>query len=249
MKVKFSRCNSSNLTNVPIVDGQLIFIKDKGECYLDVGVNRVKIEDTILKEKVSIIESSIDTIESSLEDYVARISKNETDISQLKHDLANVEAMHGFEEYEGIVTNGTTSDFFESLKTLKLNPGTILLGATQLTDVEDVASGMKNEEMKVEIYPNDVFHATMTSTDIAPYEWTIQYWKGNEKWRVFGTAASASSFDNTETNLEATTVQQAVVELDTKVGDISALLDKINGNTTTDTTVEEDSSVKEGGTE
>ena len=28
MKVKFSRCTSSNLANVPQVDGQLIYIKD-----------------------------------------------------------------------------------------------------------------------------------------------------------------------------------------------------------------------------
>lgn len=219
MKVKFSRCLSSSLADVPVVDGQLLFVKDLGECYLDVGTARIKIEDKELLEKVNTIETTIESFKTEIDDEIAR----------LDYAIANIEAMHGFDEYEGIVTNGTTADFFESIKALNLNPGTMLLGATQLTDIEDVAPGMKNEEMKVEVYPDGVFHATMTSTDTEPYEWTIQYWRGTEKWRVFGTAAANSSFDNTDTELEATTTQEAIVELDSKVGDISALLDKING--------------------
>lgn len=219
MKVKFSRCLSSSLADVPVVDGQLLFVKDLGECYLDVGTARIKIEDKELLEKVNTIETTIESFKTEMDDEIKRID----------HAIANIEAMHGFEEYEGIVTNGTTADFFESIKALNLNPGTMLLGATQLTDIEDVAPGMKNEEMKVEVYPDGVFHGTMTSTDVAPYHWTIQYWHGTEEWKVFGTSASNSSFDNTDTELEATTTQEAIVELDSKVGDISALLDKING--------------------
>lgn len=219
MKVKFSRCLSSSLANVPVVDGQLIFVKDLGECYLDVGTARIKIEDKELIEKVNTIETTIESFKTDVDAEIARLDKA----------IATVEAMHGFEEYEGIVTDGTTNDFFNSIKALDLNPGTMLLGATKLTDIEDVAPGMKNEEIKVEVYPNGVFHAVMTSTDVAPYEWTIQWWHGTETWRVAGTSAAASSFDNTETDLEATTTQEAIVELDTKVGDISALLDKING--------------------
>lgn len=219
MKVKFSRCLSSSLANVPVVDGQLIFVKDLGECYLDVGTARIKIEDKELLDRVNTIETTIESFKTGFDSEIAR----------LEEAIATVEAMHGFEEFEGIVTDGTTNDFFNSIKALNLNPGTMLLGATALTDIENVAPGMKNEEIKVEVYPDGVFHAVMTSTDVAPYEWTIQWWHGTETWRVAGTSAAASSFDNTETNLEATTTQEAIVELDTKVGDISALLDKING--------------------
>ena len=219
MKVKFSRCLSSSLADVPVVDGQLLFVKDLGECYLDVGTARIKIEDKELIEKVNTIETTIESFKTDVDAEIAR----------LEEAIATVEAMHGFEEYEGIVTNGTTNDFFNSIKALNLNPGTMLLGACGLTDIEDVAPGMKNEEIKVEVYPNGVFHAVMTSTDVAPYEWTIQWWHGTEKWKAFGVSASASSFDNTDTELEATTTQEAIVELDSKVGDISALLDKING--------------------
>ena len=229
MKVKFSRCQSNSLTDVPIIDGQLIFVKDNGECYLDVGSQRVRIEDKILIEKVTSLETLIDTYKESIDE---QLNTHTEEIAQLRHDIANIEAMHSFSEYEGLVTNGTTSEFFESVKALNLNPGTIILGGTRLTDIQYVAPEMVNEEMKVEIYPNNVFHATMTSTDIEPYEWIIQYWKGNEKWRPLIASASEIVIDTSGTSLEATTVQEAVVELDTKVGDISALLDKINGSGT-----------------
>lgn len=228
MKVKFSRCLSSNLTSVPVVDGQLIFVKDLGECYLDVGTARIKIEDKELIEKVNTIETTIESFKTDVDAEIAR----------LEEAIATVEAMHGFDEFEGIVTDGTTNDFFNSIKALNLNPGTMLLGATQLTDIENVAPGMNNEEMKVEVYPNGVFHATMTSTDVEPYTWSIQWWKGTEQWIVGGISASTTSFDNTETNLEATTTQEAIVELDTKIGDINNLLDKINGDTSTEEVVE-----------
>ena len=229
MKVKFSRCQSNSLTDVPIIDGQLIFVKDNGECYLDVGSQRVRIEDKVLIEKVTSLETLIDTYKESIDE---QLNTHTEEIAQIKHDIANIEAMHSFSEYEGLVTNGTTAEFFESVKALNLNPGTIILGGTRLTDIQYVAPEMLNEEMKVEIYPNNVFHATMTSTDIEPYEWIIQYWKGNEKWRPLVASASETTIDTSGTSLEATTVQEAVVELDTKVGDISALLDQINGSGT-----------------
>lgn len=47
MKVKFSRCVSNNLASVPQTDGQLIYVKDNNELYLDVGSNRVKLSDII----------------------------------------------------------------------------------------------------------------------------------------------------------------------------------------------------------
>ena len=229
MKVKFSRCQSNSLTDVPIIDGQLIFVKDNGECYLDVGSQRVRIEDKILIEKVTSLETLIDTYKESIDE---QLNTHTEEIAQIKHDIANIEAMHSFSEYEGLITNGTTAEFFESVKALNLNPGTIILGGTRLTDIQYVAPEMVNEEMKVEIYPNNVFHATMTSTDVEPYEWIIQYWKGNEKWRPLIASASETTIDTSETSLEATTVQDAIVELDTKVGDISALLDQINGSGT-----------------
>lgn len=90
--------------------------------------------------------------------------------------------MQAFENYPTLVTNGTTDEFFQSVKALNLPTGTLLLGGTMLTDISDVAPGMHNEEMKVEIYPNHIIRGIMTSTNISPYEWTIQWGQTGAKW-------------------------------------------------------------------
>jgi hypothetical protein len=104
-------------------------------------------------------------------------SKNQWD----KIGALNV-PMQSFENYPSLVTNKTTDEFFESVKALNLPTGTLLLGGTMLTDISDVAPGMGNEEMKVEIYPNNIIRGIMTSTNISPYEWTIQWGQSNAKW-------------------------------------------------------------------
>ena len=104
-------------------------------------------------------------------------SKNQWD----KIGALNV-PMQSFENYPSLVTNQTTDEFFESVKALNLPTGTLLLGGTTLTDISDVAPGMGNEEMKVEIYPNNIIRGIMTSTNVSPYEWTIQWGQSNAKW-------------------------------------------------------------------
>ena len=104
-------------------------------------------------------------------------SKNQWD----KIGALNV-PMQAFENYPSLVTNQTTDEFFQSVKALNLPTGTLLLGGTMLTDISDVAPGMGNEEMKVEIYPNNIIRGIMTSTNISPYEWTIQWGQSNAKW-------------------------------------------------------------------
>ena len=104
-------------------------------------------------------------------------SKNQWD----KIGALNV-PMQSFENYPTLVTNKTTNEFFESVEALNLPTGTLLLGGTTLTDINDVAPNMGNEEMKVEIYPNGIIRGIMTSTNVSPYEWTIQWGQSNAKW-------------------------------------------------------------------
>ena len=104
-------------------------------------------------------------------------SKNQWD----KIGALNV-PMQAFSNYPTLVTNKTTDEFFQSVKALNLPTGTLLLGGTTLTDISDVAPGMYNEEMKVEIYPNNIIRGIMSSTNISPYEWTIQWGQLNAKW-------------------------------------------------------------------
>lgn len=138
--VKFSRCNSSSLANVSQSDGQLIFVKDTQDVYLDNGNERSKITDII---------------------------------------------------------------FLETLEEL---------------------NGLQNPQTKKLYY---------VAEDNALHRFS------GEAWTPIKATAQETSFNNEETTLEATTVQEAVQEVDTKVievekqvGDISTLLDKINGTTT-----------------
>ena len=83
MKVKFSRCTSSNLANVPQVDGQLIYTKDTNEVYLDVNNNRNKISDVIMVANKSTIVTPITTklyYETSTDTlYKAKIVENDNE--------------------------------------------------------------------------------------------------------------------------------------------------------------------------
>lgn len=130
MKVRFSRCNSSGLSNVPVVDGQMVYVKDTHEMYVDAGSNRTKISDIVF--------------------------------------------LSSLEERDAIETPIVAKIYFV-LENLSLY---IYDGTTWVT--------------------------------------------------VAGNAAS-TRFDNTGTSLTATNVQDAIIELCNKIGDISTALDNING--------------------
>lgn len=139
MKVKFSRCNSNSLANVPQVDGQMTFVKDTQEVYMDVGNNRSKVTDIIFK--------------STLNDL-----QNDNNLLENKLYFVNSE--------------------------------------------------------------NKLYHYDSTSEELQEVK----------------TTAEETSFDNSETSLEAETVQGAVQEVDNKVeeinnkiGDLSSALDVLNG--------------------
>lgn len=82
MKVKFSRCNSNSLANVPQVDGQLIYVKDTSEVYMDVGNNRNKLSDVIEVADITNVQNPViskiyyDEATESLYKYVNNNWKN-----------------------------------------------------------------------------------------------------------------------------------------------------------------------------
>ena len=68
MKYQLIRCNSTTLNNVPIVDGQIIYVKDTGEHYLDVDTQRIKVTNKTLEQNVQDIINSLNTkVEQTLE--------------------------------------------------------------------------------------------------------------------------------------------------------------------------------------
>lgn len=95
--------------------------------------------------------------------------------------IENYVPMRSFDDYPSLVLDGTTDQFFQSVHDLNLPVGTLLLGNTQLTDVV-TDYNMRNEEMRVEIYPNGIIRGIMTSTNVSPYEWTIQWGTEEGVW-------------------------------------------------------------------
>lgn len=61
MKYQLTRCSSTTLNDVPIQDGQIIYVKDTGEHYLDVDTQRIKITNKTLEQNVQDIIDSLNT--------------------------------------------------------------------------------------------------------------------------------------------------------------------------------------------
>ena len=61
MKYQLTRCSSTTLKDVPIQDGQIIYVKDRGEHYLDVDTQRIKVTNKTLEQNVQDIINSLNT--------------------------------------------------------------------------------------------------------------------------------------------------------------------------------------------
>ena len=61
MKYQLTRCSSTTLKDVPIQDGQIIYVKDTGEHYLDVDTQRIKVTNKTLEQNVQDIINSLNT--------------------------------------------------------------------------------------------------------------------------------------------------------------------------------------------
>ena len=53
MGVQFGRCTSNKLDRVPIVDGQILYVKDTKEQYLDIDSSRIKITDLVFVSDIA----------------------------------------------------------------------------------------------------------------------------------------------------------------------------------------------------
>ena len=65
-EIKFRRCNKSTLETIPVADGQLIYTKDTGECYIDVNETRIRVIDKDLTDTVTSLESTVEQYKTSL---------------------------------------------------------------------------------------------------------------------------------------------------------------------------------------
>ena len=278
MNIIHSRVNKSNLDTVPVVDGQIIYVKDTHELFFDIGSTRTKASDIIFVETLEerntlsiklqnkiycVLETNrlyryngtdwldLSGVEKTYVDNQdtatlnnAKTYTDNQDTATLNNAktytdnaIANYVPLRGFPE--SIKVDGTTQEFFESIKALNLPVGSMLLGLVKLTDLPD--ENLKQVEVQVEIYKNNVLYCTMRSADTPPYVWTCNSFK-YLGWQPFGAAsAETTAFDSTGTDLVATNVDEAIKALYTKiteltgqVGNISVALDEINGEIITE---------------
>ena len=61
MKYQLTRCSSTTLKDVPIQDGQIIYVKDTGEHYLDVDTQRIKVTNKTLEQNIQDIVEQLNT--------------------------------------------------------------------------------------------------------------------------------------------------------------------------------------------
>ena len=177
MKVKFSRCNSSDLASLPLVDGQLTYVKDTGDNYLDVGTTRNKITDIVFLDNDEALEQIENPLSSKF--YYVKSSKklmyyNGTDYDTLNEVDVSAEDVH-FTSTAGI-TATNVQDAFEQLET-KVNSNTTNITSAQ-TDIQENANNISTIQQQVSsiITKNDTQDETLgqLQTNIASIQEEIQ---------------------------------------------------------------------------
>ena len=148
MKVKFSRCNSSDLASLPLVDGQLTYVKDTGENYLDVGATRNKISDMVFLDNDEALEQIENPLSSKF--YYVKSSKklmyyNGTDYDTLNEVDVSAEDVH-FTSTEGI-TATNVQDAFEQIET-KVNSNTTNITSAQ-SSIQENADNISTIQQQV----------------------------------------------------------------------------------------------------
>lgn len=177
MKVKFSRCNSNELASLPTVDGQLTYVKDTGENYLDVGPTRNKITDIVFLDNDEALEQIENPLSSKF--YYVKSSKklmyyNGTDYDTLNEVDVSADDVH-FTSTAGI-TATNVQDALEQIET-KVNTNTTNIASAQ-TDIQENANNISTIQQQVSsiITKNDTQDETLgqLQTNITSIQGEIQ---------------------------------------------------------------------------
>ena len=177
MKVKFSRCNSNELASLPTVDGQLTYVKDTGENYLDVGPTRNKITDIVFLDNDEALEQIENPLSSKF--YYVKSSKklmyyNGTDYDTLNEVDVSADDVH-FTSTAGI-TATNVQDALEQIET-KVNTNTTNVASAQ-TDIQENANNISTIQQQVSsiITKNDTQDETLgqLQTNITSIQGEIQ---------------------------------------------------------------------------
>ena len=173
MKVQHSIVNNNKLNSVPVVNGQIVYVKDTHDLYFDVDNTRTKATDIIFVDTLQ----ERDAIQSPTPNKVYCVAETNCFYKYINNS---------WELIGGDVTKSYVDDNF--LK--KTN-------TTAFTPTENYHPATKK-------YVDD---------SLASYT----------------PPAADVEFDNTGTEIEATTVEEAIIELNTKIGNLNTLIEEING--------------------
>ena len=117
MKYQLTRCSSTTLNDVPIQDGQIIYVKDTGEHYLDVDTQRIKVTNKTLEQNIQDIIEQLDTKIEKITEINKVYGTDETgnQITFNKDDLNKIEDV----QVDGIsvIQNKVANIDIQSLKT------------------------------------------------------------------------------------------------------------------------------------
>lgn len=177
MKVKFSRCNSNDLTTLDLVDGQLIYVKDTNEHYLDVGTARHKISDVIFVDN----EESLDSLEDKLPNkiyYVQGTKKllhyngadfdtlNEIDVSSTDIEFTATDDITADTVQEAIISvNNSVKSNTSSISTIQQQISNIL---TKNTEQDTSISSIESQITQIESDVEDLKDNTLSKTTVLP---------------------------------------------------------------------------------
>lgn len=274
MKVQHSIVNNNKLNTVPVVDGQVVYVKDTHDLYFDVDNTRTKATDIIfvgtLQERDAIqspTPNKVYCVEENNKFY--RYENNEwlqlgyeeqvpeiyywngtanqsgynlwTNIFEVNKKLPvlviweqhNTTAKGTYSAYISIGELVNNRSVYGSLMTQSINGN----GSYHNLYLKQLLTFTYNNGIVTNISSstfNDVGYLSVNSQYANPY---IPQYPGSpatkkyvdDSLAAYTPPAADVEFDNTGTGIEATTVEEAIVELNTKIGNLNTLIEEING--------------------
>lgn len=115
----------------------------------------------------------LDTLKEQIESEVLTIDNTTPYTPTGRYNPATKDYVdnHGvtFKPFDSsFVTNGTTQQFFNSIRTFNPAQGMTYLGQVRFTDMP---TGLVQAEVEVYVYPNNVYYCIMRSANLSPYVW------------------------------------------------------------------------------
>lgn len=136
MQVKFTRCSSSTLASVAITEGQLVYVVDTGETYLDGSSTRIKISDVVSVTDTDALSAITTPVAGKI--YIVGNSDIYTYTGSEYVNLSEVDASEVAFSYSGM----TSTNIEDAIKELK--DGLTDIGDVSESEISDIKSDVSD---------------------------------------------------------------------------------------------------------